>query len=159
MEPIISGGVVVNALTQLINFHVIKLYGSEYSKPASLKSSTTPSPLSVFLAGTTTGTYIPGSPSDWRLALTNTILHLPITVFNPLRPDWDCTWREDATFPPFREQVNWELDMQRRAEVLVFYFGPATDAPNGLLELGLCLGVGVKEKKLVDVACHRELSR
>ncbi|SPQ23406.1 0c29729e-8d01-478e-a183-2af85560979f [Thermothielavioides terrestris] len=102
---------------------------------------------SVFLAGTTSST----SGPDWRQTLTDAISLLPVTVFNPLRPDWDSTWREDPEFEPFREQVQWELDMQEKADVVVVYFGPGTDAPISLLELGLCAraGKGV-------VACHKE---
>jgi hypothetical protein len=62
----------------------------------------------------------------------------PLTVYNPYRADWDSTWREDATFAPFREQVEWELDKQETADVVIFYFHPATQAPISLLELGLC---------------------
>lgn len=102
---------------------------------------------SVFLAGSTSRT----SEPDWRETLTKAISHLPVTVFNPLRADWDSSWREDITFAPFREQVEWELDMLERADVLVVYYGPCTDAPISLLELGLCAGSGK-----VIVACHRE---
>ncbi|KAK4107845.1 hypothetical protein N656DRAFT_802290 [Canariomyces notabilis] len=102
----------------------------------------------VFLAGTTSRT----SGPDWRETLTDAISHLPVTVFNPLRPDWDSSWKEDVTFAPFREQVDWELDMQERADMVVVYFGPATDAPISLLELGLCARSG----KGVVVVCHRD---
>lgn len=102
---------------------------------------------SVFLAGTTSRTDGP----DWRDTLSDAVSHFPVTIFNPLRPDWDSSWREDVTFGPFREQVEWELDMQELADVVVVYFGPATDAPISLLELGLCARSG----KAV-VACHRE---
>ncbi|KAK4039635.1 hypothetical protein C8A01DRAFT_36418 [Parachaetomium inaequale] len=102
---------------------------------------------SVFLAGTTTPT--PGP--DWRETLTDALSHLPITVFNPLRADWDSSWREDVTFAPFRDQVDWELDMQEGADVVVVYFGPGTDAPISLLELGLC----AKSDKAI-VVCHRD---
>jgi hypothetical protein len=103
--------------------------------------------LSVFLAGTTTRTAGP----DWRETLTEALAHLPVAVFNPLRADWDSTWREDVTFAPFREQVEWELDMQERADVVVVYFGPGTDAPISLLELGLCA-----RARKAFVVCHRE---
>ncbi|KAK0640750.1 hypothetical protein B0T16DRAFT_418408 [Cercophora newfieldiana] len=105
---------------------------------------------SVFLAGTTTRTTGP----DWREALTNAIAHLPVTIFNPLRVDWDSSWREDVDFPPFHEQVHWELDMQERADVIVVYYGPGTDAPISLLELGLWARSG----KAI-VACHRDYKK
>ncbi|KAL2018613.1 hypothetical protein VTK56DRAFT_583 [Thermocarpiscus australiensis] len=105
---------------------------------------------SVFLAGTTSR----ASGPDWRETLINAVSHLPITIFNPLRPDWDSTWREDVTFAPFREQVEWELDMQEQADVIVVYYGPGTDAPISLLELGLCARSG----KAI-VVCHEGYSK
>lgn len=90
---------------------------------------------SVFLAGTTSGT-------DWRQRVTRALSHLPVTIYNPLRADWDSSWREDPSFKPFREQVDWELDMQEQADVVVIYFGAGTDAPISLLELGLCARSG-----------------
>ncbi|KAK3315771.1 hypothetical protein B0H66DRAFT_604088 [Apodospora peruviana] len=105
---------------------------------------------SVFLAGTTTRTAGP----DWRETLTNALSHLPVTIFNPMRTDWDSTWQEDPAFEPFREQVEWELDMQEHADIVVVYYGPHTDAPISLLELGLCARSG----KAI-VACHREYKK
>ncbi|KAK4237944.1 hypothetical protein C8A03DRAFT_44230 [Achaetomium macrosporum] len=103
--------------------------------------------ISVFLAGTTSRT----AGSDWREALADAMSHLAVTIFNPLRRDWDSSWREDPTFAPFREQVEWELDMQEQADMIVVYFGPGTDAPISLLELGLCARAG----KAI-VSCHPE---
>lgn len=105
--------------------------------------------LSIFLAGTTTASV---TNSDWRNTLSTALSHLPVAIFNPLRPDWDSTWREDVSFPPFREQVEWELDMQARADVVAVWFGAETDAPVSLLELGLCVG---RRGKTVVVGCHR----
>jgi hypothetical protein len=102
---------------------------------------------SVFLAGTTTRTAGP----DWREILIECLGDLSVTIFNPLRPDWDSSWKEDVGFPPFREQVEWELDMQEEADLVVIYYGPNTDAPISLLELGLCARSG---KALVF--CHKE---
>ncbi|KAL2134089.1 hypothetical protein VTI74DRAFT_1085 [Chaetomium olivicolor] len=102
---------------------------------------------SIFLAGTTSRI---GGP-EWRETLTEALAHLPITIFNPLRPDWNSSWREDVSFAPFRVQVEWELDMQEQADIIVVYFGPGTDAPISLLELGLCARAG----KAI-VACHHE---
>ncbi|KXX74457.1 hypothetical protein MMYC01_200464 [Madurella mycetomatis] len=101
---------------------------------------------SIFLAGTTSAT--PGP--DWRETLISTLSHLPVTVYNPLRSDWESLLPEDVTSAPFREQVEWELEMQQRADVVVVYFGAGTDAPISLLELGLC----ARSNKAI-VACHR----
>lgn len=89
---------------------------------------------SVFLAGTTSST----DQQDWRELLTQALGHLPVTIFNPYRADWDSSWKEDISDSKFVEQVNWELDMQERASVVVVYFHPLSQAPVSLLEFGLC---------------------
>jgi hypothetical protein len=88
---------------------------------------------SVFLAGTTTAV----GNVDWREKLSTSLSEYPITIFNPNRPDWDSTWREDINFDPYREQVQWELEKQMKADLVVVYFHPATLAPISLLEFGL----------------------
>ncbi|EFQ32273.1 hypothetical protein CGRA01v4_11134 [Colletotrichum graminicola] len=90
---------------------------------------------SIFLAGTT-------SKGDWRKHLAESISHLPVTVFNPFRPDWDITWREDVSDERFRGQVEWELEMQERADIIVVFFEQDTEAHISLLELGLCARSG-----------------
>ncbi|KAL2194629.1 hypothetical protein P885DRAFT_42166 [Corynascus similis CBS 632.67] len=109
--------------------------------------------ITIFLAGTTSG-------ADWRGTVACALSHFPVAVLDPLRPDWDASWREeddadDPTAAPFREQVEWELDMQKRADLIAFYFGPGTDAPVSLLELGLCAWRSV----VVVVACHGEYKK
>ncbi|GFF24096.1 hypothetical protein IFM58399_00534 [Aspergillus lentulus] len=89
---------------------------------------------SIFLAGTTNKV----DTSDWRETLSMSLSDLPVTIYNPYRSDWDSSWREDIDFPPFREQVEWELDKQDKADIVVIYFHPATQAPVSLLELGIC---------------------
>ncbi|KAI1827058.1 hypothetical protein F4861DRAFT_467192 [Xylaria intraflava] len=93
---------------------------------------------SVFLAGTTSHT----GDGDWRETLSELLADQPLTIYNPMRPDWDSTWREDISFEPYRTQVEWELDMQETADVVVVYFHPVTKAPISLLELGLCARTG-----------------
>ncbi|KAI1272833.1 hypothetical protein F5Y07DRAFT_378500 [Xylaria sp. FL0933] len=92
----------------------------------------------IFLAGTTT----PTEERDWREHLSELLAGEPLTIYNPLRTDWDSTWREDISFAPYRDQVEWELDMQEAADILVVYFHPASKAPISLLELGLCAKTG-----------------
>lgn len=89
---------------------------------------------SVFLAGTTSKV----DATDWRETLSALLSDHRITIYNPYRADWDSTWREDINFPPYREQVKWELEKQEQADIVVVYFHPATQAPISLLELGLC---------------------
>jgi hypothetical protein len=111
----------------------------------------------IFLAGSVT-------TPDWRAALIASLSHSPITILDPLRPDWDSSWAEDESFSPFREQVQWELDMQERADLVIIYFGPLTEAPISLLELGLCARSGkalvvcdpaYRKKGNVDITCRR----
>ncbi|KAK8045435.1 hypothetical protein PG993_005459 [Apiospora rasikravindrae] len=96
-------------------------------------------PRTIFLAGTTTATN--DGSGDWRDALCTALSAHPITFYNPLRSDWDASWRNDAVCAPFREQTQWELDRQTRADLVVVYLGPHTDAPVSLLELGLVAGL------------------
>jgi hypothetical protein len=88
---------------------------------------------SIFLAGTTSKVDI----TDWRETLSASLSKHPVTIYNPYRADWDSTWREDVNFTPYREQVMWELDKQAKADLVVVYFHPATQAPVSLLEFGL----------------------
>jgi hypothetical protein len=94
--------------------------------------------MSVFLAGPTSQT----DDRDWHEVLSESLADQPLTIYNPLRADWDSTWREDISFEPYREQVEWELDMQETVDIVVLYFHPATKAPISLLELGLCARTG-----------------
>lgn len=91
----------------------------------------------LFLAGTTP---VQGSKVDWRQVVRDAVLDLPVTVLDPLRPDWDSSWKEDPSFLPFRQQVEWELEMQEQATLIAFYFDPAKEGMVSLLELGLCAG-------------------
>lgn len=102
------------------------IYAPSEESPRGLKS--------VFLAGTTSKV----NAIDWRETLATALSDLPFTLYNPYRADWNPTWREDIDFAPFRAQVEWELDKQERADLVVVYFHPATQAPVSLLELGLC---------------------
>ncbi|KAI0376432.1 hypothetical protein F5Y04DRAFT_210031 [Hypomontagnella monticulosa] len=115
---------------------------------------------SIFLAGTTTK----ADERNWREVLTESLADLPLTIINPYRKDWDSSWREDITCAPFREQTEWELDMQDQADIMVIYFHPITEAPISLLELGLCARAkkaivvcpqGYKKRGNVQIVCQR----
>ncbi|RGP58871.1 hypothetical protein FLONG3_11352 [Fusarium longipes] len=102
---------------------------------------------SIFLAGTTTSTNEP----NWRQSFTAALANFPIAIFDPSRPDWDSTWREDFSDERWAEQISWELDMQEAADIVVFMFDRVTDAPISLMELGLA----VKTKQVI-VCAHNE---
>jgi hypothetical protein len=107
--------------------HVI--YAPSEEAPCGVKS--------VFLAGTTNKV----DSHDWREVLSTALSNVPVTIYNPYRADWDSSWREDIEFAPYREQVEWELEKQDKADIVVIYFHPATQAPVSLLEFGLCARV------------------
>ena len=92
---------------------------------------------SIFLAGTTSKV----DPQDWREELSASLSDAPVTIYNPYRSDWDGSWREDINFAPYRQQVEWELEKQDQADIVVVFFHPATQAPISLLELGICARV------------------
>lgn len=118
-------------------------------------------PKSVFLAGTTSTV----DGHNWRELVTTALFAEPLTIYNPYRKDWDSSWREDIDFAPFREQVEWELDKQEKADIIVLYFDPATQAPISLLELGLCARIpgkaivlcpdGYPKRGNVQVLCRK----
>ncbi len=117
---------------------------------------------SVFLAGSIEM----GAAIDWQAQLINALADLPITIFNPRRPDWDSSWKQTADSPQFREQVEWELDYLAGADVIALYLAPGTKSPISLLELGLhadshntnlivCCPEGFWRKGNVDIVCQR----
>ena len=106
----------------------------------------------IFLAGTISQK---GQP-DWRLTLTarltsqlaNATAGQDVLLVNPVRSDWDATRREDSSDTRWAAQVQWELEMQDAADVMVVFFHGSTAAPISLLELGLC----VRQQKAIVCA-------
>ena len=60
-----------------------------------------------------------------------------VVLFNPRRAAWDSSWKNVASNPMFREQVEWELDSLTVTDVILMYFDPATKSPISLFETGL----------------------
>jgi hypothetical protein len=120
---------------------------------------------SIFLAGSIEM----GKAIDWQSALAIELAHMPISIFNPRRGDWDGSWEQDISNKQFKEQVDWEMDHLNRADVIALYFQPETKSPISLLELGMyASAVGIAGKKLVvccpegfwrrgnvQIVCHR----
>ena len=114
----------------------------------------------VFLAGSIEQ----GAADDWQTAVAAELQDLDITILNPRRDAWDASWVQSMEFAPFREQVEWELEAQEKADLIAFYFSPATRSPITLLELGLaagkrraivCCPEGFWRKGNVDIVCAR----
>ena len=78
----------------------------------------------------------------WQTSLATSLSDLPIDILDPRRDDWDSSWVEDISFPKFKEQVKWEMDYAKVADVIVFYFAPGALTPVTLLELGMYAGTG-----------------
>lgn len=90
----------------------------------------------------------------WRSELASSLSDLPVAILNPLREDWDNSWKEDISDPNFKEQVQWEMDHGQIADVIAFYFDAATLAPITLMEFGLHATTGK-----VVVWCHPEFKK
>jgi len=115
---------------------------------------------SIFLAGSI--------KDDWQDKLISKLrerrLAESITIINPHRKDWDSSWKEDISDQKFREQVEWELKCQEKADIIAMYMHPETKAPISLLELGLsarsgkmvvCCPEGFWKRGNVQIVCKR----
>ena len=87
----------------------------------------------IFLAGAIDQ----GKAEDWQAKVSQALGEFDITILNPRRDDWDSSWDQDADNPQFREQVEWELDAQDAADLIVFVFTKDSKAPITFLEFGL----------------------
>jgi len=85
----------------------------------------------IFLAGSIEM----GKADNWQAAVAKEFDDC--TVLNPRREDWDSSWVQDIRNPQFRRQVEWELDAQTDADLILMHFEPNTQSPITLLELGL----------------------
>jgi len=114
----------------------------------------------IFLAGSIEQ----GRAVNWQSKITKALEDMPVTILNPRRDDWDSSWVQSKDNPQFRQQVEWELDAQERADIIVMYFDKDTKSPITLLELGLfarskkmivCCPEGFWRKGNVDIVCER----
>ncbi len=87
----------------------------------------------VFLAGAIDQ----GEAENWQEKVARALDKFDITILNPRRDDWDDSWEQTADNPEFRQQVEWELDAQEAADMVVFVFTAGSKAPITFLEFGL----------------------
>jgi hypothetical protein len=115
---------------------------------------------SVFLAGSIEM----GKAIDWQSYVANAISHLPVTILNPRRGDWDGSWEQDISNAEFKRQVDWEMDHMIKADVIALFLQPGTMSPISLLELGMhaadgklvvCCPFGYWRRGNVQVVCQR----
>lgn len=87
-----------------------------------------------------------------------------LIALNPRRKDWDSSWIQEKTNPPFHEQVSWELEGLEKADYIIYYFQADTMSPITLLELGLyarskkiivLCEEGFYRKGNIDIVCER----
>ena len=107
---------------------------------------------SVFLAGSIEQ----GAAEEWQSRITEDLSDITCTIFNPRRLNWDPNWEQRASNPQFREQVEWELNLLEKADVIAMYFDPKTKSPITLLELGLHATVKDKANRPKLVVCCPE---
>lgn len=129
--------------------------------PESFTEALSTCKLSVFLAGSIEM----GAAIDWQAQFIESFKDEDSLLFlNPRRVDWDSSWEQSIENKHFREQVEWELEAQEKADIIVMYFAPNTKSPITLLELGLfaktqkmicCCPEGFWRKGNVDVVCDR----
>ena len=93
----------------------------------------------IFLAGSIDM----GKAENWQQRLERELEDYDVIICNPRRDDWDSTWVQSINNPQFNEQVTWELENIESADLIVFYFDPAGQAPITLMELGLVAGLGL----------------
>lgn len=104
-----------------------------------------------------------GKAKDWQTEIADKLRDEDVILFNPRRDDWDDSWKQEMSFKPFREQVEWELNALEKADMIVVYFDKDGQAPITLMELGLhkdddmvvCCPEGYFRKGNVDIVCHK----
>ena len=114
----------------------------------------------IFLAGSIEM----GRARNWQTEIIEFLPKDHIIILNPRRDDWDGSWEQSKNNPKFRQQVEWELEAQEKAHIILMYFDPKTQSPITLLELGLfaqsgklivCCPEGYYRKGNVDIVCNR----
>ncbi len=114
----------------------------------------------VFLAGSIEM----GTARDWQSEIEIALSSFDGFILNPRRLIFDNTLVQSINTPTFKEQVDWELDAQDEADIILMNFLPETKAPITLLELGLyaqtkklivCCPDGFWRKGNVEIICDR----
>ncbi len=115
---------------------------------------------SIFLAGAIDQ----GRAKDWQKIVSEALAEFDILILNPRRDDWDSSWEQTKDNPEFAIQVNWELDAQEMADMVLFVFPKDSKAPITFLEMGLygkdkdsmvCCEEGFYRQGNLDIVCER----
>jgi hypothetical protein len=114
----------------------------------------------IFLAGSVEE----DAGGNWRAEIAKELAGSGGCLLDPLRTDWDASWKTEVSDPQFNEQTTWELDALERADLIIFYFAAGTKAAVSMLELGLfaksgkvlvCCPDGFWKKGNIDIVCKR----
>ncbi len=144
---------------QLIKRHMKVKKATVITAPHSFLNPAVPGHLKLFLAGSIEM----GRAEEWQNELIKELESFDFTILNPRRPDWDNSWEQSKDNPKFREQVQWELDALRCADIIAVYLSPGTVSPISLLETGLfldsgrtiiCCPPGFARKGNIDITCE-----
>lgn len=82
--------------------------------------------LSLFLAGGISGC------RDWQSEIVSKLYPLDIILYNPRRKNFDISNKNITV-----EQITWEEEKLRQADIIAFYFCRETSCPITLYELGV----------------------
>lgn len=113
----------------------------------------------IFLAGSIEN----GLADNWQDRVVSDLSELPIRFLNPRREDWDPTWNEEINRDKLEEQIHWELQGLKMADIIIAYIDPNTKSPITLLEIGLhaenqklvvLCPEGFYRKVNIDVTCE-----
>lgn len=127
---------------------MIYVEAPNYSFPTNKKS--------IFLAGTITGA------EDWQSEIVKALKDFDITIFNPRREDFPINDPNAAL-----EQITWEFNMLRKADMIQMWFAKETLSPICLYELGswsmtqkpLVIGMNPEYPRRQDVEIQTKLVR
>lgn len=103
---------------------------------------------SIFLAGGIVGC------SDWQSEITELLSNCDVTLFNPRRPNFPIN---DPT--AMAQQLKWEFDALRKADVISFWFDSGTVQPIVMFEYGYWLSCSMNFDAKIFVGCHPDYSR
>lgn len=115
---------------------------------------------SVFLGGTIDM----GNSENWQQKVVNFFKNKNINFYNPRRKEWDNSWKQTFDNPQFFQQVTWELDALKKADIIVFNFLKDSKSPITFLELGLyaasgkvmvCCPKGFYRRGNVEIVCNQ----
>lgn len=95
-------------------------------------------PVKVFLAGSIDN----GNAEEWQKTTIKYLKSIPrlaeidIEVYNPRRDDWDTLADPTTSSVYLQEQILWELDTLKKADIVAMYLTKDSKAPISMLELG-----------------------